>query len=108
MSDEARDYVVIAVKYSTQGQALFWRDGGSGYTWNLDEAGRYTRAEALSCERTRGDDFDDIAVPLAVAEAASKRRVSDDDAHGWRRQRRSGKEASARTPSGATRGDGEG
>ena len=85
------DYVVIAVMYSTQGQSLFWRANQSGYTFNLDEAGRYTREEALSCQRKRGPDFEDIAVPLAVAESKARLRISDDDAHDWRRQLKEGK-----------------
>ena len=45
--------------------ALWWGPNRSGYTVRLDEAGRYTEAEARSQEQSRSTDK---AVPLAMAE----------------------------------------
>lgn len=36
---------------------LFWRDGGSGYTTNLEEAGLYSKQHAFSQHRCRSSDL---------------------------------------------------
>ena len=52
--------------------ALFWRPNRSGYTFQLDEAGRYSREEAMAIHANRATD---IPVPLALAEVKAHRHV---------------------------------
>lgn len=40
-----------------QGVAVWWRPGRAGYTNDVVAAGRYTKEEAESLARIRGDDF---------------------------------------------------
>lgn len=51
---------------------LWWKANRCGYTAKVDEAGRYTRAEAEEIERLRGQE---VAVPLAEVEAHTVRVV---------------------------------
>lgn len=52
--------------------ALFWRENRSGYTFQLDEAGRYSREEAMAIHVNRKTD---IPVPLSLALARIKQHV---------------------------------
>lgn len=76
-----RDWLVLAVRYSRGAEgdagAVWWRPEAKGYTRDLDEAGRFTEAEAKRHERLvlergtlayfTGAIFDHKAVPLEVA-----------------------------------------
>jgi hypothetical protein len=55
--------------------ALFWRPNRSGYTQQLEEAGRYSKKEADEICSMRGEEF---AVPCELIEQASVRLVKFD------------------------------
>jgi hypothetical protein len=59
--------------------ALWWRPNLSGYTINLDEAGRYTLEEALKIERMRGTD-------VKVLESIARRAAMTTVDVGWLRE----------------------
>jgi hypothetical protein len=61
---------LILCKERNNGLALWWRAQRSGYTTNLLEAGRYSKAEADSIYRIRGTDF-----PVPVENVLKARRV---------------------------------
>lgn len=47
-----RDHLVLSFKRGAWGNsAVWWKPDGGGYTSYLEEAGRYTREEALDIER---------------------------------------------------------
>lgn len=48
---------LILHKQLVDGRAMWWRPNRAGYTTDLNAAGRYTKAEAESIARIRGDDF---------------------------------------------------
>jgi hypothetical protein len=59
-----RDWLVLAVKSSLQHFMLcWWREKSQGYTYNFDEAGRYSFKEAVDC--TRGSRGEHVIVALA-------------------------------------------
>ena len=58
---------------------LWWAPERRGYTGDLDKAGRYTRSEAESIERLRGEER---KVPEALAISLAKRHVLVDDLNG--------------------------
>ncbi len=58
---------------------LWWRPNRSGYTRFVDEAGRYTHAEAESICKFRGLE---IAVPVAKAISVAKMTVSIESLNG--------------------------
>jgi hypothetical protein len=62
-------YLVLC-KERVNGLALWWRPERSGYTTNLLEAGKYTRADAESIYRIRGTDF-----PVPETNVLKVRRV---------------------------------
>jgi hypothetical protein len=63
---------VIWESRSPELDALWWRPNASGYTNNLDEAGRYTKEEA---DRYHANRKTDVPVPLVVAVRLSQPRV---------------------------------
>lgn len=56
--------------------ALFWRNGGHGYTCNLDEAWRVDAAKAEDICHNRPEE--DFAIPLAFAVECSERHCAAD------------------------------
>ncbi len=54
---------------------LWWRPRQSGYTNRIDEAGRYTRKEALELAGGKTARGSTVAVPLHAALASAKRVV---------------------------------
>lgn len=59
-------YYILSLKWSHNEFCLWWRPDNKGYTGNLDEAGRYEAAEALT--EYHNDGKDALAVPCALAE----------------------------------------
>lgn len=55
MNDSESLYLIL---YNKRGSdlALWWRPNSSGYTTNLNDAGRYSKGEAESIARIRGED----------------------------------------------------
>ena len=43
-------YYIVNEAYSNNGTACFWKPNSAGYTSNVKQAGKYTRAE---CEKVR-------------------------------------------------------
>lgn len=75
-STEANEEYLILDTRSTVGNcALWWGPDRSGYVCSIDEAGRYTKAEA---ERQAASRSTDVAVPLARAEQLAIRHVRRD------------------------------
>lgn len=52
--------------------AMWWREGGAGYTTELEEAGEYEEEEALSIERNRSTDK---AIPCHIVRRATVTHV---------------------------------
>lgn len=75
------EWVIVAVHLSTQGVAYFWGPDFSGYVREVDDAGRYTEAEAKS--REKWTERMEVAVPLSEVLAVAKLHVCDDYAHRW-------------------------
>ena len=69
----AKDHVVWYLGNYNGDCVIFWGPDESGYTTDLDQAGRYTEEEAKRIEKRRGKER---AVPLKVAEAAVRRHVT--------------------------------
>lgn len=61
---------------------LFWREGGSGYTPWIDEAKRWTRAEAESQMRSTSGTHTWVMWPVSVVESLAKRTV---DVQDWKK-----------------------
>ena len=80
-SSQPPQWLIVAAHLSTEGVAYFWGPEFSGYTANLDKAGRYTEQEAKN--REVWSERMEVAVTLAEAEAARFPAVRDDDAHVW-------------------------
>lgn len=55
---------------------LWWREGGKGYTTNLDDAGKFTEEDAHRIHRNRSTDE---PIPCAVVERAATRVVNYGD-----------------------------
>lgn len=53
--------------------AIWWREGGSGYTCNLDEAWKVPEDQAKSICRTRRGE--DVMWPAGVVDASAQRHV---------------------------------
>lgn len=70
-SDDPADHLIMTRE--REDLALWWAPKRNGYTVRLDEAGRYTEAEAKRQEASRDVD---VAVPLALAEDLAFRAVS--------------------------------
>lgn len=76
MSDVS-DHLILSVKWSRNSELLVWyRPNSIGYTESVDEAGRYTEAEAKRVEGQCSGNT--LAVPVAVAESLAKRVVRAD------------------------------
>jgi hypothetical protein len=68
----ADQYYILDARTMVGNCALWWRPEGAGYTCNLDDAGRYTLAEAESHRET------DVPVRCDVAERIAVRHVDTD------------------------------
>jgi hypothetical protein len=67
------DPYLILCKGGPREALLWWGPNRSGYTLDIDAAGRYSRAEAEAQQRDRQEL--DVAVPLRVAEKHARRIV---------------------------------
>ena len=67
---------------------LWWREGGHGYTCNLDEAWRVDEAKAREITAVRRGE--DVAWPVEEAEAMAQRHVHGPKPTppGWKRGRK--------------------
>jgi hypothetical protein len=84
MSEQADEkFLLLAVHYSTKGLCVWWCPGRCGYTSNIDNAGRYSRAEAESLAYNEGPRGKiTVAVPeSAVLGLPIARTISDEHAH---------------------------
>ncbi len=72
MTAKVQMYYIRDRRQTVGNCVMWWREGGNGYTCNLDEAGKYTEAAAFHKRDT------DIPVPVEVAEAAAVRHVRGD------------------------------
>lgn len=87
-ASSAGEYVIMCVRISTSGMTYFWRPNGSGYTPDLDEAGRYTKEKADSIVSGLGPERKEVVASFAEIERTAKRFVSDDVAHAkWNESR---------------------
>ena len=69
-------YVILNRGPVVGNSALFWREGGCGYTCNLDEAWKVDEEKAASICRNRPDE--DFAISLDFAIENSERHCSAD------------------------------
>ena len=51
------DMYLILHESTLDGKAMWWKPNPAGYTVRLNEAGRYTKDEAMSIARIHGTDF---------------------------------------------------
>lgn len=66
-------YLILCADKSTSDNVLWWRPNRHGYTYNLDEAGRYTKEDAEAQAAARDLDF---AIPEdAIGTALKTHRV---------------------------------
>lgn len=66
-------YVLLVTRSVVGNCALFWAEGRSGYTCDLEEAHVFTRKEAYSQHRCRPEV--DLPVPLSMARSVSSTHV---------------------------------
>lgn len=67
------EFYILSLKWSrnNEGNLTWWRPNARGYTWSLDDAGRYLEADAK-----RHDDHETaVAIPCEVAERLCRRVV---------------------------------
>jgi hypothetical protein len=83
--NKPKTWLIVAAHLSTKGVTCFWGPNHSGYTNDIDKAGRYSEDDAK--KREVFSERMEVAVPLAEAEALAFRAVSDDHAHAWHRRR---------------------
>lgn len=57
------DWLLLSVKYSTGDFLVWWGPNSSGYTYRLDDAGRYSAEEADRIEKSTHGSA--VAVPLS-------------------------------------------
>jgi hypothetical protein len=62
---------------------IWWRDGGHGYTTNVDEAWKVPKSEAERICRSRP--HQDIPWPVAEVDAVTVRHVDSEDLRSLRR-----------------------
>lgn len=73
---EPRTWLIACLEHGRRTEALWWRPDGNGYTTRIEEAGRYTEADARRIARNRESD---VPVRVEDAEAKARRVVYIDD-----------------------------
>jgi hypothetical protein len=71
---EATHYL-LSVKWTRGSVVTWWGPNRCGYVMRLDEAGKYTEADALRIERE--SHCDAVAIPIAAADALTATVVFD-------------------------------
>jgi hypothetical protein len=71
MSD--RKYYIQDTRTYCGDSVLWWREGGAGYTIDLDEAGEFDEERARSIQRNRSTDR---PIPVEIARAAASAHVT--------------------------------
>lgn len=66
-----REYLIMFKDGPMGDNVLWWRPDRSGYTVDVDQAGRYSKAEAESIRGLRGLDF-----PVLFSDIGTRLRVS--------------------------------
>lgn len=75
MPNEPLDHVVWYMGHYNGDCVIFWGPNETGYTTDLDKAGRYTKTHAREIAARRGLER---AVPLKAAEVAARRHVTSE------------------------------
>ena len=75
MSEPTDLYYILSVKWTSPYVLTWYRDKGNGYTVELREAGKFTRAKSI--ELTRGVHGDALAIPRAEVDARATLMVHD-------------------------------
>jgi hypothetical protein len=70
-------YYILSLKWSSGHILTWWQPDRNGYTFSLDEAGRYTAAEVEADRKYYDDGVETKAVPCEVVEGLTMRVVSD-------------------------------
>lgn len=81
--DMPRRFVLVDLRSVVGNCALFWAEGRSGYTCDLDAAHVFDEAEAWSQHRCRPEE--DMPIPLDVARALVVSHVRRSALTSWRR-----------------------
>lgn len=64
-NDPAKDlFLILSLKWSRGGILTWWAPDDNGYVTDIDNAGRYTRAQVEKKENYYNDDRDTRAVPV--------------------------------------------
>ena len=75
MSEPTDLYYILSVKWTSPYVLTWYRDKANGYTVELLEAGKFSRAEALNI--TGGVHGDALAIPCAEVDARATLMVHD-------------------------------
>lgn len=59
-----KKYIILSLKYSTPGEAVFWRENDAGYTTNPWDAGIYSQEKVLSSPKYYNNGVDAVAIEL--------------------------------------------
>lgn len=75
MSEPNDLYYILSVKWTTPYVLTWYREKSEGYTVELREAGKFTRAKSI--EITRGVHGDALAIPCSEVDARATLMVHD-------------------------------